>query len=312
MTPGPPKSYVEPNPHLYARLASLTRYTIDGLQSRNLLTDKFEHKLTLFETLLLFLRDVSIKELENTPLSESEYANIYCFGKVMQELVSDNFDPQNPWNYDSDDMAVVADVHTDSNTDQCLEEGVGYPLEINVIVNEGGTIRITRGAIFSYYEFTQPIADRLTDEAWREMLVSDTPPALPQWYDGLMDMTSSQPSFMEDSPDNLYEGEFGAIETEDEPQTPESFRLRQNFPNPFNPETTIQFDLPEIAHVRLEIYNLLGQRITTLVDNRQPAGRYTLMWDGKDQHGNAVASGIYFYKLTAGDFVQVRKMILAR
>lgn len=312
MTPGPPKSYVEPNPHLYARLASLTRYTIDGLRSRNLLTDKFEHKLTLFETLLLFLRDVSIKELENTPLSESEYANIYCFGKVMQELVSDNFDPQNPWNYDSDNMAVVADVHTDSNTDQCLEEGVGYPLEINVIVNEGGTIRITRGAIFSYYEFIQPIADRLTDEAWREMLVSDTPPALPQWYDGLTDMTSSQPSFMEYSPDNLYEGEFGAIETEDEPQTPESFRLRQNFPNPFNPETTIQFELPEIAHVRLEIYNLLGQKIATLVDCRQPAGKYTQIWNGKDQRGNAVASGIYFYKLTAGDFVQVRKMILAR
>lgn len=309
IAPGPPKSYVEPNPHLYARLASLTRYTIDGLQARDLLTEKFRDKLALFESLLLFLQDVSIKELENTPLTDEEYANIYCFGKVMQKLVSEGEDP---WHYDSDDMAVVADVHTDSDSDQCLEEGIGYPLEIYVLVNEGGTIRLTRGAIFSYYEFIQPISDRLTDEAWREMLASETPPTLPQWYDGLMDMNASQPSFMENSPDNLYHGEFQAIEKPDDSQKPKTFQVRQNFPNPFNPLTTIEYELSQNSHVRLEIYNLLGQKITTLADNHQPAGRYHLIWNGRDSHGNNVASGIYFYKLTAGIFTQVKKMVLTR
>ena len=310
--PGPPRNYVEPNPYLYARLASLVRYTIDGLESRNLLLEGFQDKLDLFETLLLFLRDVSIKELENTPLTEEEYANIYCFGKVMQKLVSNNFNPENHWNYNDDDMAVIADVHTDSNSNQCLEEGVGYPLEIFVIVNEGGTIRITQGAIFAYYEFLQPIANRLTDEAWREMLTGDSPPAMPEWANSLMDVNSTQPSFIEYSPDNLYTGEFSMTEPSPKPTTPVAFRLRQNYPNPFNPETTIRFDLPENSYVRLEIYNLLGQRVATLADSRQTAGRYTLTWNGKDLKGNNVASGIYFYKLTAGDLVHVKKMVLTR
>jgi hypothetical protein len=148
--PDPPKSYVEPNPHLYARLASLVDYTKTGLENFDLLIDGFGDKLDLFEALLLFLRDVSIKELENAPLTTEEYENIFCFGKAMQDLVSEYPDPQNPWRSNTDDMAVVADVHTDSNTDRCLEEGVGYPLEIFVIVNEGGYTRLTRGAVFAY------------------------------------------------------------------------------------------------------------------------------------------------------------------
>jgi len=93
---------------------------------------------------------------------------------------------------------------------------------------------------------------------------------------------------------------------------PEKYALADNFPNPFNPETTIQFDIPENSNLRLEIYNLLGQRIITLLDSRKPAGRCTLIWDGKDRSGNDVASGIYFYKLVAGDFLQVKKMVLER
>jgi hypothetical protein len=127
-----------------------------------------------------------------------------------------------------------------------------------------------------------------------------------------MDMNASQPSFMENSPDNLYHGEFQAIEKPDDSQKPKTFQVRQNFPNPFNPLTTIEYELPQYSHVRLEIYNLLGQKITTLADNHQPAGRYHLIWNGRDSHGNNVASGIYFYQLTAGDIIQVKKMVLAR
>jgi len=105
-------------------------------------------------------------------------------------------------------------------------------------------------------------------------------------------------------------GKFLNIENNN--YSPSLFLLHQNFPNPFNPETTIRFELPQNSHVRLEIYNLLGQRVTTLLDSPKPAGHYTLKWDGKDQNGNDVASGIYFYKLVAGDFNQIKKMVLTR
>jgi len=105
-------------------------------------------------------------------------------------------------------------------------------------------------------------------------------------------------------------GKFLNIENNN--YSPNLFLLHQNYPNPFNPETTIQFELPQNTHVRLEIYNLLGQRVTTLLDKHKPAGHHTLKWDGKDQMGNDVASGIYFYKLVAGDFCQIKKMVLTR
>jgi len=85
-----------------------------------------------------------------------------------------------------------------------------------------------------------------------------------------------------------------------------------NFPNPFNPETTIRFNLPQNSHITLEVYNLLGQKIMTLFEGDKAAGNYSLKWDGKDQKGNNVASGIYFYKLVAGDFNQIKKMVLTK
>jgi len=312
ISPEAPKSYVEPNPHLYARLASLVRYTREGLGSRDLLLEGFGDKLDLFETLLLFLRDISIKELENIPLSDSDYENIFCFGKVMQDLVSVVKDPQNPRERETDDMAVVADVHTDHNTNQCLEEGVGYPLEIFVIVNEGGTIRITRGAIFSYYEFIQPTADRLSDEEWREMLTGDTPPSMPEWASSFMDIAAPSPPFWDESPENLYPKEFTIVKVQGPEPIPETVQFLQNYPNPFNPETTIRFALPNNSHVKLVIYNVLGQKVKTLFDGRKTPGTHTVKWDGKDSSGRNVASGVYLCRMEAGDFVQVKKLILLR
>ena len=310
--PGPPKSYVEPNPHLYARLASLVKYTREGLDSFDLLLSGYQEKLNLFENLLLFLRDIAIKELENTPLTDKEYEDIFCFGKVMQGLVSTVKDPDKPWDVDADDMAVITDVHTDSNSDECLEEGVGYPLEIFVIVNEGGIPRITRGAMFSYYEFLQPIADRLTDEAWRDMLVGDSPPEMPVWTTHFMDDQSPRAEFTSFSPDNLFDGEFTRVDPVRNTQTPEGIHLYQNVPNPFNPETTIRFDIQEDGHVLLSIYNLLGQRVITLLQGNRPAGGYSLTWDGRNQQGRDVVSGIYFVSLVSGNTVQTRKMFLLR
>ncbi|MDZ7362597.1 MAG: T9SS type A sorting domain-containing protein [candidate division KSB1 bacterium] len=88
--------------------------------------------------------------------------------------------------------------------------------------------------------------------------------------------------------------------------------LAQNYPNPFNPETTIEFTLPAVAPVTLRIYNLNGQLIRTLLNESRPAGRHPVSWDGRDDAGRDVASGVYLYRLHAGQFMQQKTMTLAR
>jgi hypothetical protein len=93
---------------------------------------------------------------------------------------------------------------------------------------------------------------------------------------------------------------------------PEFFDLSQNYPNPFNPCTTIEFQVPHAAHVLLEVYNLLGQRVKTLVDEKKSAGFFKAEWDGDTHSGEPVASGMYFIRFKAGDFQQMKKMMIVR
>jgi len=94
--------------------------------------------------------------------------------------------------------------------------------------------------------------------------------------------------------------------------TVNDFRLHQNFPNPFNPVTTINYEIGNTQNVTLSIYNLLGQEIRTLVDARQPAGSHSATWNGLDNSGSMVESGIYLYKLQAGNEILTNKMILMK
>jgi hypothetical protein len=100
------------------------------------------------------------------------------------------------------------------------------------------------------------------------------------------------------------------VESERNAQAPETFVLYANSPNPFNPATTISYDLPEPTEITLAIFDALGQLVRTLVDQRQPAGRHFIIWDGRDERGQRVASGVFIYQLRAGRFVQSRKMLL--
>jgi len=93
---------------------------------------------------------------------------------------------------------------------------------------------------------------------------------------------------------------------------PEDWKLSQNYPNPFNPNTQIPFSVKTHAHVSLTVYNVLGQQVATLVDKELAAGNYTADWNGNSDAGSAVASGIYFYRLEAGDFVETKKMTLLK
>ena len=94
--------------------------------------------------------------------------------------------------------------------------------------------------------------------------------------------------------------------------TPTAFALRQNFPNPFNPETTIAYELPREAMVVLTVFSPTGQKVRDLVSDTQGAGYYKLDWDGLDDAGRAVSSGMYLCRLQAGEFVQTRKLVLVR
>jgi hypothetical protein len=93
---------------------------------------------------------------------------------------------------------------------------------------------------------------------------------------------------------------------------PENYSLVQNFPNPFNPTTEIAYDLPEAANVNLEVYNILGQNVKSLVNQYQDAGSYRVTWNGTNNEGAQVASGVYFYRISAGDFKDIKKMVLMK
>ncbi|MCX8009721.1 MAG: T9SS type A sorting domain-containing protein, partial [Ignavibacteria bacterium] len=89
--------------------------------------------------------------------------------------------------------------------------------------------------------------------------------------------------------------------------TPKTFELSQNYPNPFNPSTRIKYQIPSDSYVNLEVFNVVGQKVATLVNTEKKAGYYEVTFDAKD-----LQSGVYFFKLTAGDFVSTKKMMLLK
>jgi len=110
----------------------------------------------------------------------------------------------------------------------------------------------------------------------------------------------------------IYETRIGEVGTGTD-SIPSGFRLSQNYPNPFNPETEIRFQSPKTTQVVMKIYNVNGQEIRSLLDKRLfAAGTYAVRWDGKDDHGHPVSSGVYFYQLKADEFSEVKKMSLLR
>ena len=99
---------------------------------------------------------------------------------------------------------------------------------------------------------------------------------------------------------------------EDLYQRPQEYWLSQNYPNPFNSQTVIEYSLPQAGRVKIIIYNILGQRVKVLLDDRELAGYKSVIWDGTNQKGKSVASGIYLYRIEAHDFVECKEMLLLR
>ncbi|NUO83754.1 T9SS type A sorting domain-containing protein [candidate division KSB1 bacterium] len=107
-------------------------------------------------------------------------------------------------------------------------------------------------------------------------------------------------------------GNFRTAVTEQPTALPSGFHLAQNYPNPFNPSTLIQYEIPQAAQVQLAIYNLLGERVRTLVDANEPAGIKQVTWDGRDDLGERVSSSVYLYRLAAGEVKMTKRLLLMK
>lgn len=177
------RGYVEPEPYVYARLASLAKMTQTGLDKRGLIDDDRKESLNNFYDMAVMLKTISEKELNGVALTDEENDFIKSYGGDLEHIWYDVFSTDGKPELDENTNApVVADVATDPGEGKVLEEGTGYISEIFAVVPIDGKLRIAKGGVYSYYEFTQPMSDRLTDEAWKTMLKdASKAPALPEW-----------------------------------------------------------------------------------------------------------------------------------
>ena len=102
------------------------------------------------------------------------------------------------------------------------------------------------------------------------------------------------------------------LNNDNDVQSPSSFKLYSNYPNPFNPVTTLRYDLPEDGLVNITIYNMLGNVVNNLINKNQNSGSKSVQWDATNNQGEQVPSGVYLYKIQAGDLSQTKKMVLLK
>ena len=118
-----------------------------------------------------------------------------------------------------------------------------------------------------------------------------------------------------ESGDNVAEVAVGVgieVSVEEPNIMPAKFDLHQNYPNPFNPSTNIKFDLAENSHVSITIFNLVGQKVSTLVNRSLDSGSYTITWNGLDNNGNQLPSGMYFYEMRTPSYQSIKKLVLVK
>ena len=304
-----PESYVEPIPAFYRALSTFADMGAQRFAAMggNAIRTYFTQMKGVADT----LETIASKTLSKTSLTSSERN----FLKGMLILAEPGCGPPyNGWyprlyyRGDQDSFrkdVIVADIHT-APTDESgtpvgwvLHAGTGA-LDMTVLAAETPEGHFTAfvGPVLSYYERLTTGFKRLTDEEW--VTLYNVAP-------------SSRPNFV-----NLYMadkagGSMGeavslitSVGNAVAPVQPSSFVLEQNYPNPFNPSTVISYSLPKTSIVSLRIFNTLGQELTTLVNERKEAGYYQVTWNA------TVPSGIYFYRLQAGEFVETKKMILLK
>jgi len=250
---------------------------------------------------MLALVDISVKELTNVTPSANDFALIVNFGGTIEDIITFPKEEGQAWESETDTyMAVIADVHTDPNTNTCLEVGVGHPLDILVIAPVGGVPTLTKGSVFSYHEFTRNLSDgRLTDEEWQAMQSGKAAQDMPVWTESFLEGASSTGQAV-----YPFHANPGSVTSVDETPVPAQFNLDQNVPNPFNPSPLISFVLEKDTLVKLAVYNLNGQLVEVLIDRYLPAGQHSFTWTPK-----GLASGVYFVRLFSGTHIHTIRAV---
>ncbi len=173
--PKPVVGYIEPVPDFYARMLDLTKMTREGLSQLGVLSSEENGRLLSLEAVLNTSLRIAVDEVEGKKLTQEDYDFIGDFGNRLESIITGV-------ESEGTETTVVADVHTDTNTAQVLEEGAGYVDLILVAYKvPDGRIIIGVGPTLSYYEFKQPMDNRLTDEQWKQMLESGQAPSRPAW-----------------------------------------------------------------------------------------------------------------------------------
>jgi hypothetical protein len=327
-----PHSFVEPFPDFYralqnfARQAQINFSAVDfaDLTLKDWILNYFSGMAGTMDTLAA----IAEKQLNRTQLDPAEAS----FLKSMLFQPRMCGEPLSGWYprlfyLHPDDCAemdlVVADVHT-APTDAAgnpvghvLHAGTG-PLDLGIVIAEcsDGTPMAYIGPVMSYYEHVTVNFKRLTDEEWKE-LYQKPPSSRPAWVNVyLADANGQRRAF----------GPLLATSVKEplaKNELPANYLLHQNYPNPFNAGTVIRFEIPPSlanASTRLAIYNVRGELVRELVNRRLPAGNYVARWEGKNDAGNEVASGIYLYRLQvldparggAGNVTELRKLTLLK
>jgi hypothetical protein len=184
----PPWGYVEPQPETYARLAALTRMIIDGLESRLMLSNVDRNALLQLETWLIFLQDVSRRELTGQALTTEEYQRLAEYGSLVEELnrIALGGKAGTGAQVLGDNYQIATAIRVAAAQETQRIEALGRVDEIYVVVERDREQYLARGGIYSHYELTWPSPDPLVDVLWQEMLASDETPPRPEWVRGFV------------------------------------------------------------------------------------------------------------------------------
>ncbi len=184
--PPVPQGYVEPNIEFLDRIIALSTMTRDGLKQRGLLDSEFLRRNDDFLEAAVFFRKIALAQLRNEPIAEADFEKLRLAPGNLRYVVSPL--PGEEGTENSARAALVADVFTDMPNREILYEGVGIPNYIFVAVKDTNGARLTRGLVYSWYEFTAPLGERLTDETWRQWTYTDQAkmPAMAEWSKSLL------------------------------------------------------------------------------------------------------------------------------
>ena len=128
----------------------------------------------------------------------------------------------------------------------------------------------------------------------------------------IINFTSGLVSGSINEPVEFYIDQGGSLDNRYQSSIPNNFDLYDAYPNPFNPKTTLRYDLPQNSMVTITIYDMLGRAINTIVNEVQNAGNQSIIWDGTNSSGNRVSSGTYIYQIEAGDYHNIKQMVLLK